>query len=62
LAESDVGYIIEGGNMMLIETPQVEAVSKFAYDVIKVQVKDYFDELEDLENDGDFDELRDNLM
>ena len=48
--------------MMLIETPQVEAVSKFAYDVIKVQVKDYFDELEDLENDGDFDELRDNLM
>ena len=62
MAESDVGYIIEGGNMMLIETPQVEAVSKFAYDVIKVQVKDYFDELEDLENEGDFDELRDNLM
>ena len=36
LADSEVGYIIDNGNMILIEAPKIESVSKFAFDVIKV--------------------------
>ena len=37
------GYIIEDGNLIPIDNIALEALNKFAYDAIKVQVKDHFE-------------------
>ena len=41
------GYILDGGNIIPIDTPKIESLNKFAYDVIKMQVKDHFEALEE---------------
>ena len=37
------GYIIDDGNLIPIDNIAHEALNKFAYDAIKVQVKDHFE-------------------
>ena len=49
--------------MHLIEGPTLtEKDYKLAIDVIKVQVKDYFDALDEDEFEGDFDLVKGNVM
>ena len=55
------GYILEAGNIIAIDQPRLQAVNRFALDVIKVQVSDHFEKLNEGE-DGDFNKLKGNLM
>ena len=47
--------------MIMIEPSKVQSVTKYAFDVIKTQIKDHFDQLEE-DEDGDFEQLKENLM
>ena len=44
-----------------MDLPALDALNKFALDVIKVQVNDYVADLDE-DDDGDFDILRDKFL
>ena len=59
------GYIIDNGNIITIDQPHLEALNKFAYDVIKVQVTDHFDQFNgymDGEEEPDYGKFKGNLI
>ena len=57
------GYILEDGQMIAIERINFKESnpSKYAFDVIKVQVKDHFDGLKEGE-EADFDQIKNNFL
>ena len=55
------GYILDGGNIIPIDLPKIDTLNKYAYDVIKMQVKDY-EEWPDDEEDAHFENLKGSLM
>ena len=40
------GYILEDGNIIAIDKPSLDALNKYAYDVIKAQVSSHIEKLE----------------
>lgn len=59
------GYIFDGPSIISIDKPRLEGLNKYAYDVIKTQVMDHFEEVGasgDGEKDIDVDKLKVNLF
>ena len=59
--EPGSGFILEDGNIIPVDLPALDALNKFAADVIKVQVSDYVADLDE-DDEGDFDRLKENFL
>ena len=55
------GYIIEDGQLIPIDKPNLHSLNKYAYDVIQVAVKDHFAELDE-DAEGDYELLKGNVL
>ena len=59
--EPGSGFILEDGNIIPVDLPALDALNKFAADVIKVQVNDYIADLDE-DDEGNFDVLKDKFI
>ena len=55
------GYIIEDGQLIPIDKPNLHSLNKYAYDVIQVAVKDHFAELDE-DEEGDYEMLKGDVL
>ena len=55
------GYILEDGNIIAIDQPSLDALNKYAYDVIKAQVTDHIEKLEEGQ-EANFEKLKGDFM
>ena len=55
------GYILEDGNIIAIDKPSLDALNKYAYDVIKAQVSSHIEKLEEGQ-EANFEKLKGDFM
>ena len=55
------GYILEDGNIIAIDKPSLDALNKYAYDVIKAQVSSHVEKLEEGQ-EANFEKLKGDFM